>query len=365
MKILFSGGGTLGSVTPLIAASEEIHKLAPEAKFVWVGTRTGVERSFVAKQGIPYRWICSGKLRRYFDLRNVLDIFSIAIGFVQSFFMLIFDRPSAVVVAGSFVQVPLVFAARVLGIPVVLHQEDVEVGLANRLSRSCATAITLTFAESGAAFGARTVSVIGNPARHAIIALTDPATHEKVRTAARARWGFSPEKPCLLVIGGGTGAAPLNDHISRIAPVLTEWCSILHLTGKGKGVKPPLLSKERVGVRYLQFELLTDAFPEAVAVADLAITRAGLGTLTELGCVGVPMLIVPLPGHQQANAKLLAARGAGIILDTAASDRVWTDTIRALLHDRDRRSELSRASAALFPADASLKLARIILEVAE
>ena len=142
MRIIFCGGGTLGSVTPLLATIEKLKELEPEAVSVWVGTRRGVERAVVGKSKIEYHWICAAKLRRYFDLRLLAAPFLLAAAVAQSIRLMVILRPKAVVACGSFVQVPLIMVARTFGVPVIIHQEDVEAGLANRISAYDAKVIT-------------------------------------------------------------------------------------------------------------------------------------------------------------------------------------------------------------------------------
>jgi UDP-N-acetylglucosamine--N-acetylmuramyl-(pentapeptide) pyrophosphoryl-undecaprenol N-acetylglucosamine transferase len=170
------------------------------------------------------------------------------------------------------------------------------------------------------------------------------------------RWGFDPSKPVLLVLGGGTGAQGLNERIVRNLSQLLSKANILHLVGRGKF--PEIQSREN----YVAVEFLNEEMAEAYAVANIAVSRAGMGTLTELGVAGIPAVLVPLPGHQEKNAAYLKERGAAVVVANDAFDQVFTDTLLRLLADRDRRLQLSRSIADIFPADAAEKLARIIIE---
>jgi UDP-N-acetylglucosamine--N-acetylmuramyl-(pentapeptide) pyrophosphoryl-undecaprenol N-acetylglucosamine transferase len=265
-----------------------------------------------------------------------------------------------VVTSGAFVAVPVVWAAHLLRIPVVLHQLDVEVGLANRISCACSTVNTVTFAESIPEFAKRGTgaTVIGSPVRRLIARLADPAARAHSRAAGRARWGFA-DRPTLLVLGGGTGAQELNDRVGRTIDELTRSVNVLHLTGKGKLVA----AQPRAG--YVAVEFLTGELGEALALADLAVTRAGLGTLADLCTAGVPSLIFPLAGHQEKNAALMEKAGAGATLSRTMTDREFVETVKRFMNDRDRRAQMTSACAALFPSDAAEKLAKIILQVAK
>ncbi len=356
MKIIFCGGGTLGSVTPLVATIEKLKEIEPKVEPIWIGTRRGVERSFIGKLGIEYHWISAGKLRRYFDLRTLFTPFVAAAAIVQSAWLILKIRPKAVVVSGSFVQVPLVMVARIFGVPIVLHQEDIEVGLANRISAYDAKVITATFDVSASRFGKRAVKVIGNPVRKLISDLADPAHRAALREQGMKRWNLDVSKPMILVLGGGTGAMGLNERVVKNLDALLSSANVINLTGKGKIYEVPPRRN------FVSIEFLNEEMAEAYAAADLVVSRAGLGTLTELGVAGLPTVLVPLPGHQEKNAAYLRERNAAIVIANDSSDQVFVDTVLRLLHDRDQRLMLSRAIAEIFPADAAEKLAKIIIQ---
>jgi UDP-N-acetylglucosamine--N-acetylmuramyl-(pentapeptide) pyrophosphoryl-undecaprenol N-acetylglucosamine transferase len=355
MNMIFTGGGTLGPVTPLLAVIEELKALDPKIEPVWVGTRKGVERRFVSEKGIAYRWIPSGKLRRYFDLRNILAPFLMLAGFIKSLFLILALRPKAVVGAGGFVQVPLMYAAKIFGVPVFVHQQDLEAGLANRLGAAVATAITAAFPEAQKQFK-KTVEIVGNPCRRLVADLVDPAVRARAKDRGMKRWGFDPSKQTVLVLGGGTGAAELNEQVARNLGEFEEQANVLHLTGRGKsvGIKPAR--------NYVAVEFLNEEMAEAYAAADLVVCRAGMGTLTEIGVLGLPAVLLPLAGHQEKNAAYFSERGAAMSLYGKIVPRVFADMVLRLLNDRDRRLALSRAISDLFPADAASKLAKIIIE---
>jgi len=356
MKIIFCGGGTLGPVTPLLATIEKLKEIDPKITPVWVGTRHGVERDVVTRLGIEYHWIASAKMRRYFDWRSFLTPFVAAAGVIGAIWIILRAEPKAVVSAGAFTQVPLIMVARLMGIPAVVHQQDVETGVANRISSYDAKVITSAFDVSASQFGKRSVKVIGNPVRSSIAALLDPAARAVARERGMKRWNFDPSKPVLLVLGGGTGALSLNERVIRNLDQLLPKADILHLVGRGKLVE----AKPRQN--YVAVEFLNEEIAEAYAAADLALSRAGMGTLTELGVMGIPAVLVPLPGHQEKNAAYLKERGAAVVIASDASDQEFIDTILRLMADRDRRLSLSRSITDIFPADAAEKLARIILE---
>ncbi len=355
MKIIFTGGGTLGPVTPLLAVIEELQALNPKVKPIWVGTMAGVERRFVTERKISYFWIFSGKLRRYFDLRNFIAPFLMLAGFIQSVFILLIIRPKAVIGAGGFVQVPLMFAAKICGVPVFVHQQDIEIGLANRLSARVASVITAAFPEAQKQFSKK-VEIIGNPCRRLIADLAEPMIRATKKERGLKRWNFSGSKPVILFLGGGTGGGSLNAQVVKNLDELLGKAEVIHITGRGKNVEAKLQQG------YVPTEFLNDELAEAYAVANLVVCRAGLGTITEVGTLGLPMILAPFAGHQEKNAAYFATKQAALAFAPDVTDIIFKDTILRLLADRDRQLVLSRNISDLFPPDAAAKLAKMVLE---
>lgn len=368
MKVLMVGGGTLGSVTPLLAVAEELgcarsrsgglqastHGDLKVAATFW-GTRSGPERQFVEAAGIPFRSIPAGKLRRYWDLRNLLDFVVVKWAFWVALIRLIRWRPSVVVGAGSFVQVPVMWAAWVLRISIVIHQLDVRPSLANRLVAPFASKITVTFPASTKAF--HRAEVVGAPVRRTILAARDLNPRE-----AKRHFGFTGDRPVLLILGGGTGAQALNELIAAALSALTIQADVLHITGSRK-VRIREYAPDAME-RYRSFELLTDDLPSAYAAADLVVSRAGMGTIAELAALGKPTVLVPMPGtHQENNAAALVERRAAIALNQRelTSSKLVRQAF-ALLRDTRHRVALSRAVADLFPSDAASRVAGIVAQ---
>ncbi|MDO8425158.1 MAG: UDP-N-acetylglucosamine--N-acetylmuramyl-(pentapeptide) pyrophosphoryl-undecaprenol N-acetylglucosamine transferase [bacterium] len=355
MTILFTGGGTLGSVTPLLAVAEEIRHVRPRAVMMWIGTRRGPERVLVERDGIRFIAFPAGKLRRYLDGRNIVDAFAIAWAFVRALAFLRRERPDTVVGAGSYVQVPVMLAARVLRIPIVIHQLDARPSLANTLVARFSSARTATFGAEG----------IGVPVRAAV----RDACVADVREAQR-HFGFSGNRHVLLILGGGTGAMALNHLVWAALPELTAIADVIHVTGKGKqgNVPPTPAGKGEWAGSYRQFEFLADDMIPALAAADLVVSRAGMGTIAELGCLGKPTVLVPMPStHQEDNAQQLNERGAAEVWNSRAlvAPGVFTQRIHALLEDANRRAKLGRSIATMFPDNAAATLARVVMQAAQ
>jgi UDP-N-acetylglucosamine--N-acetylmuramyl-(pentapeptide) pyrophosphoryl-undecaprenol N-acetylglucosamine transferase len=256
----------------------------------------------VAKAGLPFLSIVGGKLRRYFDWRNFFDILKVVLAFWQSLGLLIKNKPEVVVTAGSFVAVPLVWAAACLRIPCLVHQMDIRPGLANRLMAPFAKIITVTFEKSLVDYGAKAVWT-GNPSQLSIVNCQLPISEVK------AFFNLRNDSPVVFVVGGGTGAEAINKLIEENIIELTSFCQIIHSTGKGKmtSVKND---------NYHPFEFLNaEEMTKALFVSDLVITRAGIGALTDLVVFKKPAIIIPMPNsHQEENAEYFAIKGAGLYL---------------------------------------------------
>lgn len=354
MHILFTGGGTLGPVTPLLAVAHAIKASRPDAKFSWIGTKDGPEAKLVIEAGIDLHAVSAGKLRRYFSLRNATDVFRILRGYSQSRRLLRRLRPDVVVSAGGFVAVPVTWAAGRLGIPVHVHQQDIRPGLANKLSMPYATSVSVAFEKSLADFSGKSPVWTGNPVR--------PSLFTGSKERARELFALEAGVPTVLIVGGGTGSSALNDLVRQAAPLLVGTVQVLHLTGSGKST-----AQGRSLDRYRQIEFLADDMRHAYAAADLVVTRAGMGVLTELAALGIPAVIVPIPGsHQVENAKFFEKAGAALVIDeTATFSKVFAETVLTLLADGARRQAMRQAMLGLTKPDAAKAVSGLILALAE
>ncbi|MDO8463315.1 MAG: UDP-N-acetylglucosamine--N-acetylmuramyl-(pentapeptide) pyrophosphoryl-undecaprenol N-acetylglucosamine transferase [bacterium] len=354
MTVLFTGGGTLGSVTPLLAVAEELRRVKPRTSFVWIGTMRGPERALVERETIAFIALPAGKLRRYWSWQNLVDPFVIAWAFFRALFVLRRVRPNVVVGAGSYVQVPVMLAARALRIPIVIHQLDVRPTLANTLVARFAASVTTTFPQEE---GSR-AAAIGTPVRRAILAARNADQRE-----AKRHFGFNGDRPVLLVLGGGTGALAVNERVWGALAELTKQVDIIHVAGRGKMNDT---FAEVGGPRYRQCELLTDDLIPAYAAADLVVSRAGIGTIAELGVLGKSTVLIPMPDtHQEDNCIPLERTGAVEVWHERGlkSADVFASRVLALLHDATHRRALGTALAAMFPKNAAAALAAIVERV--
>jgi UDP-N-acetylglucosamine--N-acetylmuramyl-(pentapeptide) pyrophosphoryl-undecaprenol N-acetylglucosamine transferase len=349
MKVLLAGGGSGGSATPVLAVAQSLRTMEPSVEFLYVGTTGGPEAALAEAQGIPFAGVTAGKLRRYFDLKNFTDPFRVAAGIGQAYALARAFRPQVAFSAGGFAAVPPMLAARAVGARTLIHQQDVEPGLANRLLAPLAHGITVSLPTSLDHFPRGRTTVTGNPVRAEILS-ADPRE-------AYLRLDLDPRAPLLVVTGGGTGALGLNRLVAAAAPRLVEVFQVLHLTGRGRGV-PPLIASPR----YRQVEFLVDEMPHVLAAATVVVSRAGMGTLTELAALARPTLVIPLPGsHQRANAEAFARLGAVEIVDQQAlTPDSLAERVLSLLADGGRRERLGRSLASSMPRDAAERIARLI-----
>jgi UDP-N-acetylglucosamine--N-acetylmuramyl-(pentapeptide) pyrophosphoryl-undecaprenol N-acetylglucosamine transferase len=325
-------------------------------EFLWLGTKYGPEKQMVEQAGIKFKAITGGKWRRYFSLKNLFDIFKIKIAFWQSFFILLKWRPDLAISAGSFVSVPAVWAAWLLGAKVLVHQQDIRPGLANRLMTPLAKVVTATFEESLKIYGKKAVW-IGNPTRRSL----------KIPNPKSQIPNINENLPIVLIVGGGTGAMAINKIVEENLGELIKFCQIIHVTGKDKGARAShpnsLLGKER---GYYAYEFLdVERMAEALGLADAVVTRAGMSFLTELSYLGKPSIIIPLPdSHQEANAEFFKSKKAAIVIDqkslTAAS---LTHMIKDLLSDEKMRGQLAINMGNAMKQGASQEIAKIIYKI--
>jgi UDP-N-acetylglucosamine--N-acetylmuramyl-(pentapeptide) pyrophosphoryl-undecaprenol N-acetylglucosamine transferase len=334
----------------VLAVAQALRRLQPSVELLYVGTRDGPEAALAAAQGIRFSGVHAGKLRRYWDMQNLTDPLRLVQGIGESYALVRTFRPHAAMAAGGFGAVPPMVAARVFGARTLIHQQDVVPGLANRLLVPFARQITLSLESSLAHFPRRHARVTGNPVRAELLTADAAVAHQRLN--------LDPEIPLIVATGGGTGALGLNRLVAGAAPHLVDKAQIVHLTGRGRGVPAQTDSP-----RYRAIEFLVDEMPHVLAAATVVVTRAGMGTLTELATLSKPALVVPLPdSHQWANAAAFARLGA---IEAADQRQLTPDRlaqrVRRLLDDQARGEQLGCALAQSMPRDAAEQIARVLL----
>jgi UDP-N-acetylglucosamine--N-acetylmuramyl-(pentapeptide) pyrophosphoryl-undecaprenol N-acetylglucosamine transferase len=301
-RILFTGGGTAGHVTPNLAL---MTRLAEEGwDLHYAGSEAGIERALVAPLGVPFHVLPTGKLRRYLSFENLLDAFRVLAGVFAGWRLCRRLAPAVVFSKGGFVSVPAVLGAALCGIPVVAHESDLSPGLATRLVARWCRGVCTNFPDTRVP-GARALWYTGTPLREGLRA------GDRARGLAHA--GFSGTKPVLLVVGGSLGSRFLNGCVRAVLDELLGRFDVVHLCGRGQ--REPGL--ERSG--YAQFEFVGAEYGDLLAAADLVVSRAGANGLFELLALRKPTLFVPLGtaasrGDQLENAAWAADRGYGRVV---------------------------------------------------
>ena len=338
--IVLTGGGTAGHVTPNIALIPRLKELGYQISYI--GSYNGIEKKLIEELGIPYYGISSGKLRRYFDLKNFSDPFRVLKGFSQSRKILKELKPDVVFSKGGFVTVPVVIAAKRLKIPALIHESDMTPGLANKLCLSSASKICCNFPETVANLPAEKAVLTGTPIRQELLSGS--------AEAGRKFCGFTADKPVLMVIGGSLGAASVNDNVRKILPELLKEFQVVHLCGKGK-------TDESLNgtAGYVQYEYIQDELPDLFAMADIVISRAGANAICEIRELHKPNLLIPLSakasrGDQILNAASFEKAGYSIVIqEEDVTDQKLYDAVLQAYEHRDeyvkamKRSQLNNS----------------------
>jgi len=338
ISIAFTGGGTGGHIYPGLALASRIKKNFP-CRIFWIGSVSGMDRAIVEKAGLKFFGIPSGKLRRYFSLKNISDIFMVAAGFFSALRILKREAPVLLFSKGSFASVPPCAAAKFLKIPVFTHESDLSPGLATRINTRFAERVFVPYKESIAFFPSslgEKIRVSGNPVR--------PEFAEANPAKGRAFLGLGEAERILLVLGGSLGSREINELVDACLPELTRYYTVVHQTGE----KEPDSSQTRAE-RYKPYPYFQDEIPHIIAAAELVLCRSGAGTIWECKSLGKPMVLVPFRGSgtrgdQVENAKLFEDAGAALCFTGGAAE--LSALISSLAEDSDRRKAMGEAKIA-------------------
>lgn len=351
-KIILSGGGTGGSVTPLLQIYKE---LKYEFDFLFIGTHSGIERELVKKEAIEYQSILSGKWRRYFSLLNFIDIFKIFIAFWQSLFLLKKEKPDLIISAGGFVAVPLSIAAWFWRIPVIVHQQDVVPGLANKIMAKFSRIVTVTFESSLQDYGKK-AKWIGNLG-------PDLKNFSSNRREVLKKYNInSSYLPVILIIGGGTGSSFLNQLVAQSVDDLIIFTRVIHISGRAERSDGNKVMRE--GYQKIDYIISHQDLLDLMMEADLVVSRCGLGALTELSFLKKSAILIPMPNsHQENNAqefeKLKAAK---ILSEKNLRPDILINEIKNILNNPDLKNRLSE-NISLVIKNGNAEMINIIKEI--
>lgn len=324
-KIVLTGGGTAGHVTPNIALLPRLKELGYEVSYI--GSYDGIEKKLITDFDIPYYGIATGKLRRYLDVKNFTDPFRVLKGFGEAREHLKQIQPDIIFSKGGFVSVPVVQAAATLRIPCIIHESDMTPGLANQLCIPLAKKVCCNFPETVSSLPKDKAVLTGSPIRAELL--------KGDAAAAKDFCGFKEDKPVILVIGGSLGAASINKAVREALPALLKDFHVIHICGKDK-LDNMLLHTEG----YVQFEYVKTELKDLFALCDVVISRAGANSICELLALKKPSLLIPLPaassrGDQILNAKSFEAQGYSMVLDDDdLSPELLTEKITELYFTR-------------------------------
>lgn len=352
-KIVLTGGGTAGHVTPNIALMPKLKELGYE--IYYIGSYDGIEKKLIEQMGIPYYGISSGKLRRYFDWKNFTDPFRVLKGFGEAKKLLKKLHPDVVFSKGGFVTVPVVQAAKRCHIPTIIHESDMTPGLANKLAIPAATKVCCNFPETVKYLPEGKAVLTGSPIRQELL-------HGN-RLAALNFCGFTSGRPVLLVIGGSQGSVAVNTAIRNILPDLLKTFQVIHLCGKGN-----LDTGLEHTDGYVQFEYIQKELADLFALADVVVSRAGANAICELLALRKPNLLIPLPasasrGDQLLNARSFRQQGFSMVLEEESiTSETLLSSILELYRDRDVYIQAMKQSG---QSDAIAMIAGLIEEAAE
>lgn len=321
-----TGGGSAGHVTPNLAIIPKLKEKGFEVQYI--GTFDGIEKKIISDENIKYHAISSGKLRRYFDVKNFTDPFKVVKGIFEAKKIIKREKPDVVFSKGGFVAVPVVMGAFFNGVPVVAHESDITPGLANKLSLPYCTKICVTFPETLEHVKKNKGVITGTPIREELL--------KGSKLKGKEICGFDSNKPVLLVIGGSLGSKVINEALRGHISEVTKNLSVIHICGKGN------LDKSITDKDYVQFEYVNDELPHLMAYADIVLSRAGANSIYELLALKKPNLLIPLSkkssrGDQILNARSFEKNGYSMVLEEEQlNGEVLLKNINKLYENRNK-----------------------------
>lgn len=371
MRVLVSGGGTGGHVYPALAVATQLQQQY-QAEILFLGSDDGLETELVPTAGFRFASIKAGKLRRYLSWETLTGVMRIPVGMGQALAIVRKFRPHVAFSSGGYVAVPAGLAARLNGVPYLMHQVDVPPNLSNRLVTPVATCISVAFADSLAYFPARKTLHLGNPVRQAILDARQVPPPE-----ARRILELEKEVPLLLVTGGSQGARHLNQTVCAALPGLLEHCQVLQISGK------ELFNETRASAdrflaqmdeasrrRYRLVQYLHEEMATALQAADLVLCRAGATTLSELAVLSKPSILVPLPpaigqSPQEANAAMFQRKQAAqVIPNNDLKPDMLVERVKMIITSSARVASMGAAARTLAKPNATQDIAATVIQLA-
>ena len=350
-KIILTGGGTAGHVTPNLALLPALRE--EDFEIHYIGSYNGIERRLIEAASIPYDGISSGKLRRYFDLKNFSDPLRVLKGYFEARKLMKKYKPDIVFSKGGFVAVPVVLAAKHYKVPVIIHESDMTPGLANKICIPAASKVCCNFPETLKYLPEDKAVLTGSPIREELL--------HGDRLAGLQYAHLSADRPVILIIGGSLGSVTVNQAVRGILPQLLKTYQVIHICGKGN------LDESLIGTEgYVQYEYVDKPLRHLFAAADLIISRAGANSICEILALRKPNILIPLSaaasrGDQILNAQSLEKRGlCNVLLQENMTPQTLTDALMQTWAERDK---LTAAVKNAPPADGTKRVLEMIEEV--
>jgi UDP-N-acetylglucosamine--N-acetylmuramyl-(pentapeptide) pyrophosphoryl-undecaprenol N-acetylglucosamine transferase len=365
MKIGFVGGGTGGHFYPLMAVANELVQDATEPRLYYFGPAP-YDEAALSQYDITYIYCPAGKLRRYFSIQNFIDVFRNIFGIFIGTLRLFIIYPDVIFSKGGFTSVPILLAARLLRIPIVIHESDTVPGRANKIAQNSARYIGIAYDDVAQYFPAEKTALVGIPLRPEILDVpTDPFTY----------LGIPHDKPLILVTGGSSGADRLNNALLLVLEKLLPHYRIFHQTGTSNvddmrlTVKSLLKDSPQLQENYyLEGKVEGKTFANLLSAASLIITRAGSTTLFEIAHYGKPSIVIPIPEDisrdQRSNAYAYARTGAAVVIEESnLTPHLLTEEINTIIQNQDTREKMQAAAREISFPESAAKIAAILLSI--
>lgn len=371
MKILLTGGGTGGHFYPMIAVAEALRDIAKEKKFIDLDliyvSDAPYNENLLKQEGIRFKKISSGKIRRYFSLLNISDFLKTLGGTFKAILYVYKEFPDVIFGKGGYASFPSLFAARILRIPVIIHESDSVPGKVNKWAGKFSKRVGISFNETYKYFLKEKTALIGNPIRRAVLGKTPEAGMEI--------FNLEPGIPTILILGGSQGSKKINEVILEIAKDLVGSFQVIHQCGKNKlkdvsGRLAVILRDSEFRSRYHLVDFLNSSqLRAASSVADLVISRSGANAIFEIAAWELPSILIPLSGsaqnHQEKNALNYAQTGAaGIVEEPNLTPHILLFEIQKILNDVEKREEMKKVAKDFAKIDAAKKIAEEIIKLA-
>ena len=371
MKILFTGGGSGGHFYPIIAVAEAINDATRDRKLLepqlYYAAPDPYDRELLVANNITFVPTAAGKVRRYFSLLNIIDVFKTSWGVLRAGLRIFFLYPDVVFATGGYASFPTLLAAKFFRIPVVIYATDVDPSRVNLWAKKFAVKIAVSFPEAAQFFPPEKTAYTGNPIRKAALVPAREGAHEFLK--------LKPELPVVLVLGGSQGAVAINETILAALPEMLEKYQVVHQTGEANikdvtGRAKIVMGNSPLAERYKPFAYLNDlALRMSAGAASIVVSRAGAGNIFEIASWGLPSIIIPLAGsaqdHQTKNAFSYARSGACVVIEeNNLTPRLLLSEIARILSSHEITNKMKESARAFGRADAAKTIANALLDIA-